>query len=214
MGVTVAKNYSYLQFSNLENSFCFPLMTNFNYPYLPSESVNSLPLDMTITLNRKEIYFTDRGSGTLYIYDTKENKLSGAAHLRQAGYKKTLNLTSTSDGRKIFVTDNESPALYTIDSKTIKIKKQPLSYGVLSTIISDKKWLCVLVHKQTFFPELVVLKCHSLVHKATVQLRGNLFSKVDNPNDLMVVSPSGKYLLVMTYTNYPALFTPMINIIS
>ncbi|MFN8671294.1 MAG: PQQ-binding-like beta-propeller repeat protein [Candidatus Sericytochromatia bacterium] len=213
IGVTIAKDYSYLQFKSLDNSYYFPVISNFNYRYLPSENLNSLPLDMTVTLNRKEIYFVDRGSGTLYFFDTEENKLAGAIHLRPSGYKKTLNITSTPDGRKVFATDNESPAIYIIDPKNLKTKKQPLTYGQLSTIISDKKWLYMLVNKPNF-PELVVLDPYSLLHKATIQLRGNLFSSVDDPYDLMAVSPSGKYLLVMTYTNYPALFTPMINIIS
>lgn len=214
IGVTIAKDFSYLQFPSLEDSFYFPVISNFNYQFLPSEVTQALPLDMVVTHNRKEIYFVDRGSGTLYLFDTEENKLSGIIHLRPSGHRKTLNVTSTADGRKIFATDNISPALYTIDSKTLKTKKQPLTYGHLSSIIADKKWLYILVDKQANFPELTVLDPYSLIHRATIQLRGNLFSKVDDPCDLMALSPSGKFLLVMTYSNYPSLFTPMINVIN
>lgn len=213
MGLTIGKNFSYLQLKSAENSFCFPVLNNFHYDSVPAEPLNSLPLDLTVTLNRKNLYFVDRGSGTLYIYDTDSQKLSGAVHLRPAGNKKTLNVASTIDGKKIFVTDNETPGLYTIEAKNLKIKKQALTYGNLGSIYADEHWLYLLVDKQGATPELVVLDIQNLIVRSIIQLRGELFSRIDDPTDLMVVSPSGKLLLVMTYVNYPSLFTPIVNVI-
>lgn len=213
IGLTVSKDLIYLQSESTERSFYFPLTNKLYYDSGPSESINSLPVDMTFTMNRKNIYFTDRGAGILYIFDTELNKLSGAAHLRPSGHRKALNVTSTADGRRIFVTDNETPALFIIDSKTLKIKKQPLTYGNLGNLISDEQWIYMIIDKPGASPELIVLDTHNLILRATIQLAGELFSKVDDPYDLLTISPNGKYLLAMTFENYPSMFTPVVNVI-
>jgi hypothetical protein len=213
IGMTIGNNYSYLQIKSAEDSFCFPYLTNLHYESVPSEPITTLPLDLTVTLNKKVIYFVDRGSGTLYLFDTEFNKLAGAVHLRPPGYRKTLNVAATGDAKKIFVTDNETPGLFIIEAKSLKIKKQPLSYGNLGNLWADEQWLYILVDKPNAPPELVVLDTLNLILRSTIQLRGELFSKIDDPTDLMVASPSGKFLLVMTYVNYPSLFTPIINVI-
>jgi outer membrane protein assembly factor BamB len=213
IGLTVSNYFNYLQSQSTEKSFYFPVMNKLFYDSSPSDTINSLPIDMTFTLNKKNIYFTDRGAGILYIFDTEMNKLSGAAHLRPAGHRRALNVTSTNDGRKIFVTDNETPALFIIESKTLKIKKQPLSYGNLGNIVSDEQWIYMIIDKPNSTPELLVLDIHNLIVRATIQLTGELFSKIDDPYDLLTVSPNGKFLLVMTYVNYPSMFTPVVNII-
>lgn len=213
IGLTVSKEFSYLQSQGTEKSFYFPVMNKLFYDSAPAEAINSLPIDMTVTPNKKNIYFTDRGGGILYIFDTEINKLSGAVHLRPAGHRKALNVTSTSDGRKIFVTDNETPGLFIIDAKNLKIKKQPLTYGNLGNILSDEQWLYMIIDKPNSSPELLVLDIHNLIVRASIQLRGELFSKVDDPYDLITISPSGKFLLAMTFVNYPSLFTPIINVI-
>jgi hypothetical protein len=213
VGMTIGNDLSYLQIKSAEESFCFPYLTGFHFESVPSEPLTTLPLDLTVTLNKKELYFVDRGSGTLYLYDIEAGKLSGAVHLRPPGNKKTLNVAATNDGKKIFVTDNETPGLFIIESKNLKIKKQPLAYGNLSNLWADEQWLYILVDKPNAPPELIVLDSLNLILRATIQLRGELFSKIDDPTDLMVASPSGKLLLVMTYVNYPSLFTPIVNVI-
>lgn len=213
IGLTVAKDFSYLQSEGTEKSFYFPVMDKLFYDSSPAELINSLPIDMIITPYKKNMYFVDRGGGILYIFDTEINKLSGAVHLRPAGHRKSMNVTTTSDGRKIFVTDNETPGLFIIESKTLKIKKQPLSYGNLGNILSDDQWLYMIIDKPNSSPELIVLDIHNLILRSSIQLRGELFSKVDDPYDLMTISPSGKFLLVMTFVNYPSLFTPIVNVI-
>ncbi len=213
IGLTVSKDFNYFQSEGTEKSLYFPVMDKLFYDSSPSEIIQSLPIDMTLTGYKKNIYFVDRGGGILYIFDTEINKLSGAVHLRPAGHRKSLNVNSTIDGKKIFVTDNETPALFIIESKTLKIKKQPLSYGNLGNILIDDQWIYMIVDKPNSSPELVVLDIHNLILRASIQLRGELFSKVDDPYDLMTMSPSGKFLLVMTFVNYPSLFTPIVNVI-
>ncbi|RYY00777.1 hypothetical protein EON78_00115 [bacterium] len=83
----------------------------------------------------------------------------------------------------------------------------------LGNIISDDQWLYMIIDKPNSSPELMVLDLHNLIVRANIQLRGELFSKVDDPYDLMTISPSGKFLLVMTFVNYPSLFTPIVNVI-
>lgn len=213
IGITIGDNFSYLQIPNIEKNYYFPTINNLAYGYVPSEPINSLPLDM-VHSNTKNLYFIDRGSGILYLFDLLENKLSGMVHLRPAGYsKKALNVASTPDGKKIFVTDNETPSLFIIDSKSLKIKKQGLPYGVLSNIYADQQWLYILVNTKGSYPQLVVVDNQNSILKETIELRGELFSTIDDPNDLIAISPSGKFLLVMTYVNYPSLFTPMVNVI-
>lgn len=213
IGLTVSKNLTYLQSKGTEKSFYFPVMSKLYYDSAPSSTINSLPLDMFFTSNTKNIYFTDRGAGILYIFDTELNKLSGAAHLRPAGHRKSLNVSSTPDGRKIFVTDNETPALFIIDSKNLKIKKQPLTHGNLGNLISDEQWIYMIIDKQNSSPELLVLDTHNLIVRATIQLTGELFSKYDDPYDLLTISPNNKFLLAMTFVNYPSMFTPVVNVI-
>ncbi|MBC7473690.1 MAG: hypothetical protein H7263_05320 [Candidatus Sericytochromatia bacterium] len=213
IGLTIGKNFSYLQMKSTDDSFYFPVLSKLHYESTPSEAIVTLPIDLTVTNNKKNLYFVDRGAGILYIFDTETNKLSGAVHLRPAGNKRTLNVSSTNDGKKIFVTDNETPGMFIIEAKTLKIKKQPLSYGNLCNLISDDQWLYILVDKGNNPPELLVLDTQNLILRANIQLKGELFSKIDDPTDLMVLSPSGKYLLVMTFVNYPALFTPIVNVI-
>ncbi|GIW22986.1 MAG: hypothetical protein KatS3mg068_1993 [Candidatus Sericytochromatia bacterium] len=214
IGITLTKEFSYLQVKSMDKSYYFPAINSIIYDYIPSENINCLPIDIFLTLNKKNIYFTDRGSGSLYIFDLDLKRLCGLAYLRPAGMsKKTLNVASSVDGRKLFVTDNESPSLFIIDSKNLKIKKQSLSYGNLSCIYADENWLYILVDKLRENPQIVILDIQNLILKNTINLAGNLFSQFDDPSNIMLMSPTKKTLIVMTYINKPALFTPIINVI-
>lgn len=213
ISISVSKDSSYLYMDSMENAYYFPYMTTLPYELFPSESIQSMPFDISIPNKSKNIAITDRGAGVLYLYDTETHKLAGAIHLRPAGSNKALNVASAFEGRKFFVTDNQTNALYIVDTKTLKIKRQPLPYGILCNITSDDKWLYLLVDKGNQAPELLVLDPLNLIIRATIQLQGQLFSKAEDPVDLMCLSPSRKRLLVQTYVNYPTAYNPIVNII-
>jgi hypothetical protein len=213
ISISVSKNSSYLYMDSMSDAYYFPYMTSLPYELFSAENINSLPFDITIPHKSKNIAITDRGAGILYLYDTEIHKLAGAVHLRPSGSNKALNIASAFEGRKFFVTDNQTNALFIVDTKTLKIKRQPLPHGILANITSDDKWLYLLVDKGNQAPELLVLDPQNLIIRATIQLQGQLFSKAEDPFDLMCLSPSRKRILVQTYVNYPTAYTPIVNVI-
>lgn len=214
-GLTISENYSHLFFGGIDNHPYLALMNTLLYEAIPSEPLNCLPLDLTVSPDYKTMLISDRGSGSIYIFDIINQKLVGSLIIRQPGNKKILSSAIFSNKSRLYISDFQSSALFVVNTKKLVIKRQPLPYGILTNILlsPDESWLYALVIKQDQSSEIVVLDSQNFLLKTSIKLEGELFSFLDDPCDLMVISPDGKTLLVMTYVNTPALFTPVINVI-
>ena len=187
-----------------------------NYEFIPLKKAKALPLDMKVVPGSNFLYVADRGLGKLHIIDLEKKKTVSNLVLRSPGAKKTFNIASLADNSKLLITDNNSPALFIVNQKSLKIKRQPLSYGVLGNIklSHDNQWVYIISIRRGGFAEVLVLDTLNFILKTAIPLKGKIFSAIDDPYDIMALSPDNNWLLVMTYTDSPALFTPIINVIN
>lgn len=213
-GIAVENGINHLFLSGKE-SYYYALVNTLFYEGIPLKKIKCLPLDMTISPDGAFIYIADRGLGRIYIVDTAQKQLVGTLIIRSQGVKKTLNIACLKDNSKILVADNHSPALFLVNTRNLKIKRNPLAYGALGNLIlsNDNSWLYILSIRRGGFCELLILDTLNFILKASVPLKGRVFSSLDDPCDLIALSPDNNWLLVMTYTDSPALFTPLINVI-
>ncbi|PIQ27915.1 hypothetical protein COW36_08870 [bacterium (Candidatus Blackallbacteria) CG17_big_fil_post_rev_8_21_14_2_50_48_46] len=214
-GITVSERYTHLYFGELDEHPYLALSQNLHYGYFPIKAQKSLPLDLHVSCSGQHIFVSDRGRGSIFVVDTESFKVSGVLTVRPAGSKKTLNLSPSPDGLKLYITDNQSPSLFIVNLKTLKIKRQPLPYGILGNIqlSSDGQWLYLQSTRPDGSVEIVVVDTLNLLHLATIPLKGNLFSGLDDPCDLMAISPLNNFMVFMTYVDVPAMFTPWLNIV-
>jgi DNA-binding beta-propeller fold protein YncE len=214
-GLTISDRYAHLYFGEVDEHPYLALSDRIHYSYIPMGKVPALPVDLIMAANRQTAYLADRARGTIFLVDTQEMKALGSFVVRPPGSKKILGLAPTPDGQRIFVTDYMSPSLLILTPRNLKIKRVPLPYGILGNVqlSPDGQWLYLQSMKSDDTVEIVVLDTINLLHKATIPLRGHLFSALDDPLDLMAISPLHNYLIFMTYVNNPAMFTPWINIV-
>lgn len=214
-GLTVSDKYTHLYFGELDEHPYLALSDQLHFGMIPMQKIACLPVDIVLSPNRGQIFLADRGRGTIFIVDLLEFKLLGSLIVRPPGSRKTLNLAPSPDGSRLFVTDGFTPALLIINLRNLKIKRQPLPYGILGNIrISpDGQWLYIQSMRPDESVEIVVLDTTNLLQRGLVPLHGNLFSTLDDPVDLMALSPQNHFLIFMTYVNSPAMFTPWINIV-
>lgn len=214
-GLTVSEQFTHLYFGELDDHPYLALNNQMHFGQIPMQKVGCLPVDMVLSPNGQQLFLSDRGRGTIFIVDLLEFKLVGSLIVRPPGSRKTLNLAPSPDGQRLFVTDNVTPALLIINLKNLKIKRQPLPYGILGNLrlSTDGQWLYLQCMRPNETVELVVLDTTNLLQRSTISLDGNLFSTLDDPLDLMAVNPQNSFLIFMTYVNAPAMFTPWINIV-
>lgn len=214
-GITVSDRYTHLYFGELDDHPYLALTQQLHYGYFPISPQRSLPLDLMVSPSGQHIFVTDRGRGAIFVVETETFKISGILSVRPAGSKKTLNLAPSPDGQKLYITDNHTPSLLMVHLKSLKIKRMPLPYGILGNIqiSSDGQWLYLQSTRPDESVEIVVVDTTNLLFKASIPLKGNLFSSLDDPCDLMAVSPLNNFMVFMTYVDVPAMFTPWLNII-
>jgi DNA-binding beta-propeller fold protein YncE len=214
-GITVSDRFTHLYFGELDDHPYLALSQQLHYGFFPISAQRSLPLDLLISPSGQHIFVTDRGRGAIFVIDVESFKISGILTVRPAGSKKTLHLAPSLDGLKLYITDNQTPSLLIVNLKTLKIKRQPLPYGILGNIqISvDGQWLYLQSTRPDESVEIIVVDTLNLLLKATVPLKGNLFSSMDDPCDLMAISPLNNFMVFMTYVDVPSMFTPWLNII-
>lgn len=214
LGLTVSDQFVHLYFGGLDEHPYLALSDHLPYGFTPIQPLNCLPVDMYLSPSREWLFLSDRGRGTIFIVDLISFKLAGSLVVRPPGSRKTLNMVCSPDDTRLFITDSHTPALLVVMLKTLKIKRYPLPYGILGNLKMDPEgqWLYLQSLKPDQSVEVIVLDAQNLLYKTTIPLRGQLFSQLDDPLDLMAISPENNYLLLMTYVNAPAMFTPWINI--
>lgn len=212
-GLTVSDQATHLYFGELDEHPYLAVGNHWHYPMIPYRASRCLPVDMVIS--EQHVFLADRGRGTVFIVEREGFKLMGSLVVRAPGSRKTLNLAPTPDGQRLFITDNVSPALLVVNLRNLKIRRQPLAYGVLGNLrlSADGQWLYLQCTRQDETVEIVVLDTQNLLHRSSISLDGNLFSTLDDPVDLIALSPLNNFLIFMTYANAPAMFTPWINIV-
>lgn len=214
-GITVSERFTHLYFGELDEHPYLALSQHLPYGFFPLKAQRSLPLDLYVSPSGQHIFVSDRGRGAIFVVDPVSFKLTGILTVRPAGSRKTLNLAASPDGTRLYVTDYQTPALLIVNLKTLKIKRQPLSYGILGNlcISSDGLWLYLQSIRPDGRADIVIVDTTNFLHVATIPLQGQLFSSLDDPCDLLAISPRDNFMVLMTYVDVPAMFTPWINII-
>lgn len=214
-GLTVSDDYCHYYFGELDEHPYLALHNTFTYPLIPTNRLSCLPVDLTVSPDHKLLFLADRGRGTIFIVDAAEMKLTSSVVVRPTGSRKTINLAASPDGQRLYITDNSTPALLIVNLRNLKIKRQPLPYGILGSLrlSHDGHWLYLQSTKPDETVDIVVLDTKNLLLRSSVALHGNLFSTLDDPTDLMAVNPKDQFLIFMTYVNAPSMFTPWINIV-
>ncbi|MBC7542378.1 MAG: PQQ-binding-like beta-propeller repeat protein [Candidatus Sericytochromatia bacterium] len=213
VGLAVVGSHAYVHTPSLWQQGWAAQSNALFYEKIPLRGLAHLPLDMTWAANR--LYLADRGAGIVHGVDAVTGKYLGYVAVRPAGSKKAIHVAPLPDGRKFYVTDNSSAAVWLADTQRWRMKRLPLTFGPLGNIVmsADGQWLFVLTIKPGPTVELLILEARNLVLRHAVQLRGEPFSQVDDPCDLLALSPNGQYLVVMTYVNRPKLLTPLVSVI-
>lgn len=212
-GLTVSDHGTHLYFGELDEHPYLAVGEHWHYPLIPFKAGRCLPVDMVVS--EHHIFLADRGRGTVFIVERENFRITGSLVVRAPGSRKTLNLAPSHDGQRLFITDNVSPALLVVNVRSLKIRRQPLPYGILGNLrlSPDGQWLYLQCTRQDETVEIVILDTQNLLHRSSISLDGNLFSTLDDPVDLIALSPLNNFLIFMTYANVPAMFTPWINIV-
>lgn len=166
------------------------------------------PLDVMVAHDR--LLVTDRGAGLLFWTDRGASKVAGRVQIRPPGSNNSLHVAVPTPDRA-FVTDNQTSLLIEVALETGEVHKHSPGLGVLGNLMATGEHLYVLTVKPAF--GLKRLDLATLTADKAIPLKGEALSDVDDPRDLMAISPDSRLLLVMTYMNEPEPYTPVINVI-
>lgn len=183
---------------------------------IPMAEVQKGPYDFVIPPNQTEgVFILDRAAGTLLMTDFTLNQTKAKLEVRTPGNKKAINLAYSAKHKRIYVTDHQTPDLLVINPSERSKDRIYTEHGVLGNIIVDdsRNLLYAVLVDTRKEPAILIFSQEDYSHQGTILLPGKLFSHLDDPCDLITISPSGKTLLVMTYTDQGALLTPMISLI-
>lgn len=183
---------------------------------IPVGNPLNLPIDIYVGLNQHDyIFVTDRSSGKFYVITQSLSKILGEFKVRKGISKKTINVAYSFVEKCCYVTDSETPDLIVIRPGDNSIDRFYQNFGILGNlaISNDNKKLYIIVYNSNTEVNLIILKLPGFEFESQILIPGKRFSDLDDPCDLISITPNGKYLLIMTYTDTPSLFTPLISII-
>jgi hypothetical protein len=193
------------------------LLNQWFFELVSTASTSSLPVDLYIPGKQTNyIFLTDRGSGKLYILPANLKEIIKEIQVRQVDTKKAINLAYSAKAKKCFITDNQTPDLVVLNLDTKNTERFYHDYGPLGNlIISKDESLLYIVGCEADKPaSLLVVSANGYKLVKKIPLKGKFFSEADDPSDLITISPDGKYIYVMTFTDTPALFTPVVSVVS
>jgi len=185
--------------------------------FIPKNEINIYPYDLYVSSAYSDyIFVTDRGSGKLFIIDQTLSKLVAKLQIRKPGNKKAINLAYLPSTKCCYITDNQTPDIIVINLEKMSMERFYQNYGTLGNITLNPKTekLYILLCQPDVQPAILILKLPSFKLESTIILGGKRFSDLDDPTDLLTLAGDGKFLFAMTYTDRPALFTPMISVIN
>lgn len=207
--IVPSKNGGYIWAS--KQPFRTSLLLN---PLLPLEQVERGPYDFYFPEDQDNgVFLTDRAAGTLMMTDLTLNVPKARLKLREPGNKKALCLAYSPQNRTCYVTDHQTSDLIVIQPGEQKIERFSTPFGCLGNLVLDslnKQILAILAAPEQE-AAILIFSQEDFSHQGTILLPGKRFSTLDDPCDLMGLSPDGKSLLVMSYSDEPALGTPLIS---
>lgn len=183
-------------------------------PLVPLDSVQRGPYDFFLPPDQDSgVFVSDRAAGTLMMTDLTLNLTKAQLSLREAGSKKALCLAYDAKNRTCYVTDHQTSDLIVIKPFEKKIERIATPHGMLGNLVLDlpRKRLLALLADPDQEAAILIYGLENYEHQGTILLPGKRFSTLDDPCDLMGISPDGRYLLVMSYTDEPALCTPLVS---
>jgi hypothetical protein len=183
-------------------------------PLVPIETVARGPYDFFLPPDQDSgVFITDRAAGTLTMTDLTLNMTKAHLKLREPGSKKAICLAYNAKARTLYVTDHQTSDLIVIKPFEQKIERISTPHGQLGNLVLDlpRKRLLTILSDPEQEAAILIYGLEKLDHQGTILLPGKRFSSLDDPCDLMGLSPDGRYLLVMSYTDEPALCTPLVS---
>lgn len=212
-GLTINENITYLQNTDLEKQQLLANTEQMIFGARPKNKNVYLPFDIYSFPEKNIICLVNRGEGKIFIYNTVLKTFTDEIFARAAGSNKAINLALSPKENKIYITDNVSQMLGLYDLEQKSYSYENISIGVLGNIVSapDNNSFYVVITRPE--PSLKQLSFRDYQEIKEFPLKGDLFSQLDDPCDLMSVSPDKKYLAFMTYLDMPVPYTPVITII-
>ncbi|MEK7433791.1 MAG: hypothetical protein AABZ74_11710, partial [Cyanobacteriota bacterium] len=215
-GFITSENKTYLYNQNVDSLPFHALTDRVVFGGIPKIKDSLLPFDMCFSGTNQLISLSNRDLGEVMIFNTRENDFIAEIPVRDIGTSnKSLNVAMSEIKKRVYITDNETSILQTYSFNTKKINKRNFSnLGILGNIClsPDESTLYVLVLKPE--PFLKTLDSETLEEKKLFPVKGDFFSLLDDPCDLLTLSPDNTHLFFMTYINEPEPFTPVISIIN
>ncbi len=174
----------------------------------------SSPFDLYLSANQQWLCIADRGAGSVSLLNLQTREMQGPVQIRNPGSTYTLNIAIDEANERALITDNQTASLYVLHFASMEVERQRLGLGILGNLVmapeKDHAYL-ISVKPNSALHYLNIAKWKT---EKEIKLKGDLF-KADSsdPCDLLSVSPSGEYVLIMTYLNDPKPYTPVISVI-
>jgi hypothetical protein len=213
-GLVVTPDFAYLYNEGRLNTPLLGVTDRCLYGGVFKGKPQASPYDLYLSRDRSLLCVTDRGAGSLMVLSTKTYRVLGWLSVRSPGSIKMINVAFSEDNERLFVTDNQSSNLTVVRIGSMDIEKPKIGQGVLGNLIlaPDGKHLYLLTLKPAV--ALIYLDLLTFSVAKNIKLKGDLLSIDSNaPADLMALSPDQAHLLVTTYLNDPAPFTPVVSVI-
>ena len=215
-GFVVSENKTYLYNNDMDNLPFFAQTNKVIFGANSKSKDSLLPFDMFFSSNNQFLCLSNRDLGEVAIFSTKENDFICDFSARNTGLSnKSLNIAISETKKRVYITDNQTSILQTYSIYTKKLNKRNFAdFGILGNIClnPDESILYVLVLRPE--PSLKALNADTLEEIKQFQVKGDFFSLLDDPCDLLTLSPDNNNLFFMTYINEPEPFTPVITIIN
>lgn len=212
-GLVVKDNKSYLYNDFINNEKLLGLTSQYILGAIPKKSKTHLPFDMYFSSDYSLLCLSNRDEGKVYLFSTKSASFEDEITVHTHGSNKTINIAISMVNKKIYLTDNLSHYLAIYDMKNKTLVKKNLNIGVLGNLClsPDEQSLYILIIKPEQNLKNIALNDFSEIK--SFQIKGELFSTIDAPCDLITLSPDKKNLFFMTFINDPNPFTPVISVI-
>lgn len=172
------------------------------------------PFDLYLSPQQKYLCISDRGAGSVRVFNLANRQLSEPVSIRSEGSSNTLNIAIDEENNQAYITDNQSAGLYKLDLENLNLERQRVGLGILGNLAMapTKEHLFLISIKPNVGLHYVNTKTWE--SEKTLKLKGDLF-KADSSDacDLLSVSPGGEFVMVMSYLNSPEPFTPIISVI-
>lgn len=183
-------------------------------PLVPVDQVERGPYDFYLPTDQDSgVFIADRAAGTLTMTDLTLNITKARLKLREPGSKKSICLAYDPKSKTCYVTDHQTSDLIVIKPFEQKMERISTPRGILGNLVLDlpRRRLLALLAEPDLEPAVLQFSLDDYSHVGTILIPGKRFSNLDDPCDLMGISPDGRGLMVMSYTDEPALCTPLLS---